>query len=93
MNLQIFETDDERTVADCEPNLVFDDPNECADYILRELRRPLSPSVGVCDWVVAIGDGGGLFYPYREKDAIEEDRTFLRITFDDDGNRILEGTS
>ena len=85
---------DRVSMFDIHPSRDFDDPNKCADFIMDQLydgpRHP-DDGYGRGDWVVAILGHTGLFFAYKELDALDEGYDYLRITWDPDGNRILEG--
>ena len=72
---------------DLHPSRDFDDPNACADFIMRALYDGPESN----PWVVAILGHTGLFFPYREIDCLDEGRSYFRITWDCCGCRILEG--
>ena len=83
--------EDRPSLADIHPNRDFEDPNLCADFIMQQLYAPTVDRPRQGPWVVAILGHTGLFFPYREVDCMEEGYDYLRITWDCDGNRILEG--
>lgn len=82
--------DEQVSMADLHPSRDFDNPNACADFVMKQLYD--GEDYGrKGPWVVAILGQTGLFFPYREVDCMEEGYDYFRITWDCDGQRILEG--